>query len=144
MVSSYNIGNVSHGCHITLNLYENHGCLKFKFFFANDTPRNLLKLILNLCMPEINNTSFLFLENQIRKFHISNSLQKKRDFYEVLGIPRNASSKEIKKSYYDLAKKYHPDTNKNDPNAAKKFQEVSEAYEVTEMFFSVLYFKIEH
>lgn len=46
-------------------------------------------------------------------------------------MTRNASIKDIKKAYYDLAKKYHPDKNKNDPNSAKKFQEVSEAYEVS-------------
>lgn len=57
-------------------------------------------------------------------------MQKKKDYYDILGIPRNSSSKEIKKAYYQLAKKYHPDTNKSDPNASKKFQEVSEAYEV--------------
>lgn len=56
--------------------------------------------------------------------------QRKKDFYDVLSVPRNASQKDIKKAYYQLAKKYHPDTNKGDPNAAKKFQEVSEAYEV--------------
>ncbi|XP_063700716.1 protein tumorous imaginal discs, mitochondrial-like isoform X2 [Culicoides brevitarsis] len=57
-------------------------------------------------------------------------LQIKKDYYSILGVPKNASSKDIKKSYYQLAKKYHPDTNKGDPNAGKKFQEVSEAYEV--------------
>lgn len=52
------------------------------------------------------------------------------DYYKVLGVDRKAPAKEIKKAYYQLAKKYHPDTNKDDPNAGKKFQEVSEAYEV--------------
>ncbi|XP_053689858.1 protein tumorous imaginal discs, mitochondrial-like isoform X1 [Sabethes cyaneus] len=52
------------------------------------------------------------------------------DYYNVLGVAKNASAKEIKKAYYQLAKKYHPDTNKNDPDASRKFQEVSEAYEV--------------
>jgi len=47
-----------------------------------------------------------------------------------LGVSKNAAAKDIKKAYYQLAKKYHPDTNKGDPNASKKFQEVSEAYEV--------------
>ncbi|CAG0891088.1 unnamed protein product [Darwinula stevensoni] len=66
-----------------------------------------------------------------RGFHTSSlRIQRKRDYYEVLGIPRNASQKEIKKAYYQLAKKYHPDTNKGDPEASKKFQDVSEAYEV--------------
>lgn len=47
-----------------------------------------------------------------------------------MGVAKNSSAKDIKKAYYQLAKKYHPDTNKNDPNAQKKFQEVSEAYEI--------------
>lgn len=49
----------------------------------------------------------------------------------MLGVSKNATSKDIKKAYYELAKKYHPDTNKDDPNSSKKFQEVSEAYEVS-------------
>ncbi|KAI4339057.1 hypothetical protein MLD38_024040 [Melastoma candidum] len=53
-----------------------------------------------------------------------------RDYYDILGISRDASPSEIKKAYYGLAKKLHPDTNKNDPEAERKFQEVSKAYEV--------------
>ncbi|XP_022673409.1 protein tumorous imaginal discs, mitochondrial-like [Varroa jacobsoni] len=70
-----------------------------------------------------------FTASSSRSFHLSSILEK-RDYYDVLGVPRNASSKDIKKAYYQLAKKYHPDTNKGDKDAAKKFTEVSEAYEV--------------
>ncbi|TFG68164.1 MAG: molecular chaperone DnaJ, partial [Methanomassiliicoccus sp.] len=55
----------------------------------------------------------------------------KRDYYEVLGVSRNAAKDEIKKAYRKLAMKYHPDTNKEDPKQAEeKFKELSEAYEV--------------
>ncbi|CFX99023.1 Chaperone DnaJ [Syntrophomonas zehnderi OL-4] len=54
----------------------------------------------------------------------------KRDYYDVLGVARNASADEIKKAYRQLAKKYHPDVNKDDENAAEKFKEVAEAYEI--------------
>lgn len=53
-----------------------------------------------------------------------------KDFYEVLGVDKNASKEEIKKAYRKLAKKYHPDVNKdNKEEAEKKFKEVTEAYE---------------
>ena len=54
----------------------------------------------------------------------------KRDFYEVLGVDRNADSAAIKKAYRKLAKKYHPDTNAGDPHAEQMFKEATEAYEV--------------
>ena len=52
-----------------------------------------------------------------------------RDFYEVLGVPRTASQKEIQRSYRKLARTYHPDVNK-DPAAEGRFKEISEAYDV--------------
>ncbi|XP_077426935.1 dnaJ homolog subfamily A member 3, mitochondrial-like [Vanacampus margaritifer] len=54
----------------------------------------------------------------------------KQDLYGVLGVARTASQKDIKKSYYQLAKKYHPDTNPDDPEAKEKFAKLAEAYEV--------------
>jgi len=53
----------------------------------------------------------------------------KRDYYEVLGLSKDASEAEIKKAYRSLAKKYHPDVNK-EPDAEDKFKEINEAYEV--------------
>ncbi|OAN14240.1 molecular chaperone DnaJ [Photobacterium jeanii] len=54
----------------------------------------------------------------------------KRDFYEVLGVGRDATEREIKKAYKRLAMKYHPDRNQGDANAAEQFKEVKTAYEV--------------
>ena len=53
-----------------------------------------------------------------------------KDFYKVLGVSKDASAADIKKSFRALAKKHHPDSNENDPKAEAKFKEVSEAYDV--------------
>jgi molecular chaperone DnaJ len=53
-----------------------------------------------------------------------------RDYYEVLGVPKTATADEIKKAYRQLALKFHPDQNPNDPQAETTFKNVSEAYEV--------------
>ena len=54
----------------------------------------------------------------------------KKDYYDVLGVSKDASDAEIKSAFRKLAKKYHPDLNKDDPSAAEKFKEAQEAYEV--------------
>src|ERR1700734_2202742 len=54
----------------------------------------------------------------------------KRDYYEVLGVARQADGEEIKKAYRKLALKFHPDRNPNDKAAEEKFKELGEAYEV--------------
>ena len=55
---------------------------------------------------------------------------KYKDYYEILGVSKNADEKEIKSAYRKLAKKYHPDLHQGDDAAAEKFKEISEAYEV--------------
>ena len=57
-------------------------------------------------------------------------MAEKRDYYEVLGVSKNASEDEIKRAYKKLARKYHPDMNPGDKEAEEKFKEVNEANEV--------------
>ena len=59
----------------------------------------------------------------------------KRDYYDVLGISRNADAAAIKKAYRKLAKKYHPDTNQGNADAEKKINEGTEAYDIQRAAF---------
>ncbi|KAH9626497.1 hypothetical protein KSS87_020199 [Heliosperma pusillum] len=65
-----------------------------------------------------------------RNFHATGPLfASERNYYDILGVSRDAGREEIRKSFHQLAKKYHPDTNKNNPSAKRKFQEIRDAYE---------------
>lgn len=57
-------------------------------------------------------------------------MSEKRDYYEVLGVPRDADENRIKRAFWKLAKKYHPDVNPDDSEAEQKFKEANEAYEI--------------
>ncbi|MBN3298378.1 dnaJ homolog subfamily B member 9a [Amia ocellicauda] len=59
---------------------------------------------------------------------ISELILAKKDYYDILGVPKDASERQIKKAFHKLAMKYHPDRNKS-PNAEVKFREIAEAYE---------------
>ena len=54
----------------------------------------------------------------------------KKDYYEILGVPKTADEREIKKAYKRLAMKFHPDRNQGDKEAEAKFKEIKEAYEI--------------
>ena len=56
-------------------------------------------------------------------------MAERRDFYEILGVSRDATAEEVQRAYRKLARTYHPDMNK-DPGAEEKFKEVAEAYDV--------------
>ena len=54
----------------------------------------------------------------------------KRDYYEILGVSRDADDKQLKKAFRKFARKYHPDLNPNNKGSEQSFKEINEAYEV--------------
>lgn len=58
-----------------------------------------------------------------------------RDFYDILNVDRDADTSEIKSAYRKLAKKVHPDKNPDDPDAAARFQDLTDAYQVSYLIF---------
>ncbi|XP_021740301.1 chaperone protein dnaJ 1, mitochondrial-like isoform X1 [Chenopodium quinoa] len=65
-----------------------------------------------------------------RYFHATGSLRlSERNYYDILGVPKDAGRDDIRKAFHEMAKKYHPDTNKNNPSVKRKFQEIRDAYE---------------
>lgn len=68
----------------------------------------------------------------------------RRDFYKILGVPRNANTNQIKKAYRNLARELHPDKNKDDPEAEDRFRDLGEAYEVTGILAEIRVNKLAH
>jgi DnaJ-class molecular chaperone len=68
------------------------------------------------------------MNEQSRRLFRTSQILRRKDFYKELSLPKNATKDEIKKSYFKLAKEFHPDVNKA-PSAKDKFATVNEAYE---------------
>nr|ADR79279.1 Hsp40-like protein [Brachionus ibericus] len=114
-------------CRSNLNLQD------FTIIHSQKQGLNTLVYLLNVqigakkCPIPTHENKRFFHSTKLKNFFISNNLQAKKDYYQILGIPKTASPKIKKKAYYQLAQKYHPDKTAGDKT---KFQEVSEAYEV--------------
>ena len=100
--------------------YQQKCCIAFLLSAPNGHP--------TLC----SKPSSLGAVRQTRRTYRSSAICNKKNFYDVLGVKKSATKEEIKSKYRDMAKKCHPDLNKDDKNAAVKFRELSEAYEVLE------------
>jgi len=122
IVNSTLINQSAHAISSVTNSLNCHQSIKLngKRNFSLDTSSNAL----------LNNKNKKIIQSQKREFHATvPSRESKRDLYEVLGVKKGASAKEIKSAYYKLAKTYHPDTNKS-KEANEKFIEIQNAYEI--------------
>lgn len=74
------------------------------------------------------------------EYLLSSILFSRRDFYKILGVPKSATTNQIKKAYRKLAKELHPDKNTGDPDAESRFQDLGAAYEASGciLIFNVL------
>lgn len=114
---------------ITATLCMNEFDLEHYHFFKLNNRASCISLFSPLLIISDFNQRFIHLT--------SSYCQNRKDYYGILGLTKAASPKEIKKAYYQLAKKYHPDTNKDDTGSKNKFQDVSEAYEVSFSFLFI-------
>lgn len=95
-------------------------------FMTLRCPRVQLKCLHTNFATVSNKTSMPFISK--RNVNTSATLKMSKNYYDVLGVPKNATQKQIKDAYYKLAMKHHPD--KNQGNLTQKFREIKEAYDV--------------
>lgn len=103
-------------------------------FLRNSTKIQLNRSVSCICFPLNHDSNHMIKDISsrpaIRTFSKSSCLGKKEDFYADLEITKTATALDIKNAYYKLSKKYHPDKNKGSDEAATRFRQISEAYEV--------------
>lgn len=133
LISSTEINKlkITHNAKLKTNLLTSSGLLNkknFSFFLNNKTQKNnsTNKIKYN---PTLNNNFSNLNLFKIQKKNLFKKMEIPKNHYEILGVSFDADYEEIKKAYYALAKKHHPDINP-DPESLEKFKEIKKAYEV--------------